>query len=103
MGSREPCRIELLDDNTINSIRYFDPETQRSKLEVDQINILPARELPLDNRHNMMTLFDYLPSNCVIFTLAGVLEKAEQFWQEVNQRYEQLYVEYLAPSKLFLQ
>ncbi|WP_141698996.1 DEAD/DEAH box helicase, partial [Candidatus Marithrix sp. Canyon 246] len=89
--------------NTINSIRYFDPETQRSKFEVDQINILPARELPLDNRDNLMTLFDYLPSNCVIFTLAGVLEKAEQFWQEVNQRYEQLDVESLAPSKLFLQ
>ncbi|WP_253181151.1 hypothetical protein [Candidatus Marithrix sp. Canyon 246] len=32
MGCRQPCRIELFDDNTINSIRYFDPESQRSKL-----------------------------------------------------------------------
>jgi transcription-repair coupling factor (superfamily II helicase) len=102
MGSREPCRIELL-DNTIKSIRYFDPESQRSQLEVDHIHVLPARELPLDNRHNLMTLFDYLPKNAVVITLEGVLEKAEQFWQEVNQRYEQLDVDALAPSKLFLQ
>jgi len=103
MGSRQPCRIELLDDNTINSIRYFDPETQRSKLQIDKIHILPAREYPLDKSHNMMTLFDYLPKNSVIFTLAGVLEKAEQFWQEINERYQQLDVKALAPSKLFLQ
>ena len=102
MGSREPYRIELL-ENTINSIRYFDPESQRSQFEVDEILVLPAREFPLDNSHNLMTLFDYLPSNCVIFTLAGVLEKAEQFWQEINQRYEQLDVQALAPNKLYLQ
>jgi transcription-repair coupling factor (superfamily II helicase) len=47
MGSRTPFRIELF-DNEIESIRTFDPETQRSIEKVDQIRLLPAREFPLD-------------------------------------------------------
>ncbi|AVP98433.1 transcription-repair coupling factor [Ahniella affigens] len=45
-GSREPYRIELLDDE-IDSIRTFDPETQRSREKVQNIRLLPAREFPL--------------------------------------------------------
>jgi len=45
-GSRTPYRIELLDDE-IDSIRTFDPETQRSRDKVDSIKLLPAREFPL--------------------------------------------------------
>ncbi len=45
-GSRTPFRIELLDDE-IDSIRTFDPETQRSREKVDAIKLLPAREFPL--------------------------------------------------------
>ena len=47
MGAAAPCRIELLDD-TIDTIRHFDPETQRSSEPVDAIRLLPAREMPLD-------------------------------------------------------
>ncbi len=47
MGSDAPFRIELLDDE-VDSIRLFDPESQRSLDKVDAIELLPGREVPLD-------------------------------------------------------
>ena len=46
MGTAEPYRIELFDDE-VESIRSFDPETQRSNQQVERIELLPAREFPL--------------------------------------------------------
>ncbi|OQX35764.1 MAG: transcription-repair coupling factor [Oceanospirillales bacterium LUC14_002_19_P2] len=46
MGSNTPFRIDLFDDE-IDTLRTFDPETQRSVEEVERINLLPAREYPL--------------------------------------------------------
>jgi transcription-repair coupling factor (superfamily II helicase) len=45
MGSKVPFRIELFDDE-IESIRTFDPETQRSLEKTNQIQLFPAREFP---------------------------------------------------------
>ena len=47
MGSQQPYRIDLFDDE-IDSIRIFDPETQRSGDKIDGIKLLPAREFPTD-------------------------------------------------------
>ncbi|MGD9390982.1 MAG: transcription-repair coupling factor, partial [Thioalkalispiraceae bacterium] len=47
MGSNKPLRIELFDDE-IESIRSFDPETQRSIEKIDKVRLLPAREFPLN-------------------------------------------------------
>jgi transcription-repair coupling factor (superfamily II helicase) len=47
MGSHTPYRIDLFDDE-IDSIRTFNPETQRTDELVDSIELLPAREFPLD-------------------------------------------------------
>ena len=47
MGSELPFRIDLLDDE-VDSLRTFDPETQLTVAKVDQINLLPAREYPLE-------------------------------------------------------
>lgn len=46
MGSRVPYRIELFDDQ-VESIRSFEPETQRSIEKMEKIALLPAREYPL--------------------------------------------------------
>lgn len=46
MGSELPVRVELFDDE-VASLRYFDPETQRSLERVEVIEILPATEYPL--------------------------------------------------------
>jgi transcription-repair coupling factor (superfamily II helicase) len=47
MGSSRPIRIDFFDDE-IESLRYFSPESQLSGDVIDQVNILPAREVPLD-------------------------------------------------------
>jgi transcription-repair coupling factor (superfamily II helicase) len=49
MGSRFPYRIDLLDDE-IETLRIFNPETQRSDQRIEQIRLLPGREYPLDAR-----------------------------------------------------
>ena len=54
MGSDQPFRIDLFDDE-IDSIRYFDTETQRSGEAVNEIRLLPAREFPTDKE--AITLF----------------------------------------------
>jgi len=47
MGSDMPYRIDLL-DRDVDSIRRFDPDTQRSLDKLDGIHLLPARETPLN-------------------------------------------------------
>ena len=46
MGSERPLRIDLFGDE-IDSIRSFDPETQRSAETHEHLRLLPAREYPL--------------------------------------------------------
>lgn len=48
MGSYQPFRIDLFGDE-IESIRYFDPDTQRSVDRVEGLRLLPATEYPLDD------------------------------------------------------
>ncbi len=45
MGSKLPYRIELFDDD-IESIRTFDPDSQRSLEKIDAVQLFPAREFP---------------------------------------------------------
>src|SRR5580693_7484094 len=47
MGSDTPYRIDML-DRDVDSIRRFDPDTQRSLDKLDRIQLLPARETPLN-------------------------------------------------------
>lgn len=46
-GMTSPFRLDLF-DTIIESIRLFDPETQRSTDKLEKIRLLPAREFPLD-------------------------------------------------------
>jgi transcription-repair coupling factor (superfamily II helicase) len=43
MGSNSPYRLDFFDDE-VDSIRLFDPETQRSSELIDKIRLLPAHE-----------------------------------------------------------
>ncbi len=47
MGAALPFRIDLFDDE-IETIRTFDPDTQRTLYKVADIRLLPAREVPMD-------------------------------------------------------
>ena len=48
MGSVVPYRVDLFDDE-IDSIRTFDPDTQRSLYPVPEVRLLPGREFPMDD------------------------------------------------------
>lgn len=131
MGSPLPFRIELFDD-VVDSLRRFDPENQRTIEKIERIQVLPAREFPLNEQsialfrrafreqfagnpsqcqiyeavsegqfpsgieyylplffEKTATFFDYLPTNASICLVEAIHEQAEQFWQELNTRYEQ--------------
>ena len=47
MGSPVPFRVDLFDDE-VDSIRTFDPDTQRSLYPVPEVRLLPGREFPMD-------------------------------------------------------
>ncbi len=60
MGADTPYRVELFDE-AIDTIRAFDPETQRSLDKIDAVQLLPGREVPLDEdalKRAMTTLRD---------------------------------------------
>lgn len=148
MGSDVPFRIDLFDDE-IETLRTFDPETQRSVDKVESIRLLPAREFPLDKKavtdfrgrfrerfdvdfrrcpiyqdlasgitpagieyylplffECSATLFDYLPQDTQVFSLPGIEQAAEQFWNDVRNRYEERRVDperpLVPPAELFL-
>jgi transcription-repair coupling factor (superfamily II helicase) len=48
MGATQPYRVELFDD-VIDTIRAFDPESQRSLDRTEAVQLLPGREVPLDD------------------------------------------------------
>lgn len=148
MGSDLPFRVDFADEE-IDSIRYFDPDTQRSTEKIEKINLLPAREFPLSEsainffrqqwRENFVgnplncplyeavsegrapagieyylplffpqtqLLIDYLPKKSLILQVNNIQLAAENFWKEVNERYEQLRHDIerpiLAPKQLYV-
>ncbi len=148
MGADLPVRIDLFDDE-IDTLRTFDPETQLSVDQINELIILPGKEFPFDDTavarfrdqwHNafnvdvrrcsiyqdvssyiapngveyylpfffdeMATLFDYLPTSTLFILEEGVVTAAEQYLDEVNQRYESLRHDVerpiLPPNELYL-
>ncbi|RBA25768.1 transcription-repair coupling factor [Herminiimonas fonticola] len=76
MGSVLPYRIDLFGD-TIDTIRTFDADTQRSLYPVKEVRLLPAREFPMDEaartafRGRWRELFEGDPSRSVIYKDIG--------------------------------
>ncbi|WP_432695382.1 transcription-repair coupling factor [Marinobacterium sp. YM272] len=148
MGSDTPYRIDLFDDE-IDTLRTFDPETQRSVDQIERIRLLPAREYPFHQEaitrfkqrwresfdvdytrcpvyqdissgltpagieyylplffDDCATLFDYLPTDTLLVQQSGLNQAAQQFWQEVESRYEErawdVQRPVLKPDTLFL-
>ena len=94
MGSDVPYRIDLFDDE-IDTLRTFDPETQRSIDTVQSIRLLPAREFPLKKeaitlfRARFRDLFDVDYRHCPIYqdlnsgiTPAGIEYYLPLFFEE---------------------
>ncbi|MGY4876386.1 transcription-repair coupling factor [Vreelandella aquamarina] len=72
MGIDAPIRIDLF-DNEIETLRHFDPGSQRTTDKIDAIELLPAHEYSLSRsaiacfRENFETLFDVDPRQCPLY------------------------------------
>ncbi|MBB3120144.1 transcription-repair coupling factor [Pseudoduganella violacea] len=76
MGSALPYRLDLFGD-TIETIRTFDADTQRSLYPVREVRLLPGREFPMDEaarstfRSRWRETFEGDPSRSVIYKDMG--------------------------------
>lgn len=72
MGTQAPIRIDLFDDE-IETLRFFDPGSQRTTQKTDRLELLPAQEYPLNRsaiacfREKFETLFDVDPRQCPLY------------------------------------
>ena len=132
MGADHPIRIDLLDDE-IDSLRTFDPDSQRTIDRLDRLELLPAREFPIDSAaisqfrqswHELFdvdvrrcpvyqdisqglvpagieyylplffdklgSLFDFLPTSALVIHAAGLEQGAQEFRDQVDERFESL-------------
>ncbi len=109
MGSREPYRIEFFDDE-IESIRSFDVETQRSIEKLERIELLPAREFPLDEagikrfRQQFRQRFEVDPTSCPVYedvsqglSAPGIEYYLPLFFDQLSSLFD-----YLPPKTQFL-
>ena len=71
-GVETPVRVEFFDDE-IESLRTFDPHSQRTVGTTDTVRVLPAREFPFDAvgirgfRHRFRDRFPVAPGQCPVY------------------------------------
>ena len=61
-----PYRIELFED-TVESIRMFDPDTQLSAKKLSSVTIIPNVENQDEKSGGRISFFNYIPSDTIIF------------------------------------
>jgi transcription-repair coupling factor (superfamily II helicase) len=72
MGTEYPLRIELFDDE-IDTLRRFDVDTQRTVENIESVELLPAKEFPLDKvairrfRDAWANAFNGDPKRCPVY------------------------------------
>ena len=77
MGSPVPYRLDLFGDE-LDSIRTFDPDTQRSLYPVPAVRLLPGREFPMDElartefRNRWREQLEGDPTRCRVYKDIGV-------------------------------
>ena len=95
-GETQPVRLEFIGD-TIETLRTYDPSTQRSIAPIDQVAIVPLRDVLDGNRR--ATVFDYLSrahaSRIIVSerdevdaNVARLLEQVEHSYTEALSRNE---------------
>ena len=86
-----PVRIELWDDE-VDSIRSFDPESQRSMENLEELTLYPAAELsPKEHRCEGVSLLSYIQEFRSLVFLDEVnrlFEQGETVEKEYRQNYE---------------
>jgi len=109
MGSDKPFRIDLFDDE-VDSIRFFDTETQRSGDAVDKIRLLPAREFPIDKaalnlfRQQFLEKFDANNAQESVFSQVtkGTMPSGVEYYLPLFFEATATLFDYLHPKSLLL-
>ena len=109
MGSEHPFRIDLFDDE-IDTIRHFDPETQRSGDKVNEIKLLPAREFPTDKeaislfRQQYLAKFDANNSKGSVFNQVskGLMPGGIEYYLPLFFNHTASIFDYLHPDSLVM-
>ena len=109
MGSDKPFRIDLFDDE-VDSIRFFDTETQRSGDAVDKIRLLPAREFPTDKaalnlfRQQFLEKFDANNAQESVFSQVtkGTMPSGVEYYLPLFFEATATLFDYLHPKSLLL-
>ena len=109
MGSDKPFRIDLFDDE-IDSIRYFDTDSQRSGEAVDKIKLLPAREFPTDKaaitlfRQQFLERFDASNASESVFSQVskGTMPSGVEYYLPLFFSQTATLFDYLHPKSLLL-
>ncbi len=102
MGTEQPYRIDLFDDE-IDTLRSFDPESQRSIDQVDSIRLLPAREFPLNKaaitrfRQQWRERFDVDPRHCSVYqdVSDGIAPAGIEYYQPLFFEHSDSLLDYL--------
>src|SRR4051794_32621872 len=100
-GETNPVRLEFIGD-TIETLRTYDPSTQRSIAPIDQVTIIPLRDILQDNRG--ATIFDYLSragaSRIVVSERDEVEANATKLLEQIQNSYEALAGNIAAPEEV---
>jgi transcription-repair coupling factor (superfamily II helicase) len=88
-GEAQPVRLEFVGD-TVETLRTYDPSTQRSVQPIDQLTVVPLRDILGDDRR--ATLFDYLSlaneSRVIVSERDEVDANAIKLTEQVRRSYE---------------
>ena len=88
-GDAQPVRLEFIGD-TIESLRTYDPSTQRSVQPIDQLTVVPLRDVLGDDRS--ATIFDFLAqvkeSRIIVAERDEVDAHATKLLETVHRSYE---------------
>ncbi len=84
-----PVRIEFFGDE-IDSIREFDPASQRSVTKLEQARLVPNLDAPAYTEDGHVTALDFLPADTLtaVFDAARLVEMADTRYADVVARYE---------------
>src|SRR3954463_12869584 len=100
-GETNPVRLEFIGD-TIETLRTYDPSTQRSIAPIDQVTIIPLRDILQDNR--AATIFDYLAragaSRIIVSERDEVEANATKLLEQIQHSYEALAGNIMAPEEV---
>jgi transcription-repair coupling factor (superfamily II helicase) len=95
VGSVEPVRLEFIGD-TIETLRIYDPATQRSTRTVDQATIVPLSDVLADDRST--TFLDYLAQAAESRVIVSEPDEVEAHATKLVEQVERSYQELLEPG-----